>query len=82
MLATVHFDNELASMAYEICDIITQGRLPSEMIALTTQQPELLPEPAFRLCRIVAMASGHAVGHLMTPTPSPSPQGGGETLAT
>jgi len=92
MLSAVELDDELRLAACEINNERTNKSLPSEM--RTDQRDvvtKLLPKHALgigrlgaHLTRKLSLAINHRVRfnhichHLWTPTPDPSPQGGGE----
>src|SRR6185437_13083244 len=92
MLAAIEFDHDLRLTAGEVDDERTDQRLPAKMRPRQRDvMAKPLPEHALGIGRLrahlpreLSLAIGHRVRanhvrhRLWTPTPDPSPQGGGE----
>ena len=78
MLAAIEFDNQFATVAGKIRDAARDRNLSAEVLASVLEKAKFLPKLAFRIGGVVSQMACKAIDHCATPTPNPSPQGGGE----
>ncbi len=77
MLPTVKFNHQFAVITGKVSNKSSNWNLPAKVAVFDFKQTNLLPELALGGCCIITQFPRQLVCHRATPTPSPSPQGGG-----
>ena len=79
VLSAIELDDKAAFVAGEIGDETRDRNLPAKMPAFLLEHAQFVPERLLGIGDIAAQITCEMIGDPETPTPNPSPQGGGET---
>jgi hypothetical protein len=81
VLASIDFDHEAGGIAREVHDQMIDGHLTAKVKSFALEHAQASPELSLSVGLVAAQAASALVRHCFlayaTPTPNPSPQGGG-----